>query len=68
MRTTRTYTTIDWIDSGYAENKEVLNDIKAKWKEKNPKAKVKRVRTNTKGLLMYVVELEITKTVIVDET
>jgi len=41
------------IDSGYADNKEDFNLLKQKWKIKNPYAKVRRVRTDTKGLIMY---------------
>ncbi len=41
------------IDSGYAESKEILNQIKQEWKAKG--CKVKRIRTDTKGLLMYIV-------------
>lgn len=46
----------EWIDSGYASSKEGFERIKKKWAEKDPEAKVKRVRTDTKGLIMYVVE------------
>ena len=41
----------DVIDSGYAENKSILEDIKAKEKAKGHM--VVRVKTDTKGLLMY---------------
>ena len=47
---------IKWIDSGYAETKDIFNEIKSEWKKKDKDAKVKRVRTDTKGLIMYVVE------------
>lgn len=43
----------DVIDSGYAENKSVLEDIRAKEKAKGHT--VVRTRTDTKGLLMYIV-------------
>lgn len=43
----------DVIDSGYAENKSVLEDIRAKEKAKGHT--VVRTRTDTKGLLMYLV-------------
>ena len=43
------------IDSGYASSKESLNLIKDEWSVKNPNAMVIRVKTDTKGLLMYVV-------------
>mgnify|MGYP003318925253 CR=1 FL=1 len=43
----------DVIDSGYAENKSILEDIKAK--EKTKGHIVIRVKTDTKGLLMYLV-------------
>ena len=41
------------IDGGYASSKEELNQIKDRWANKNPDAKVVRVKTDTKGLLMY---------------
>ena len=44
---------MDIIDSGYAESREILNQIKQEWQAKG--CKVKRVKTDTKGLLMYVV-------------
>lgn len=44
------------IDSGYAENKTVFANVKEQWKKRNPKAKVKRVKSDTKGLIMYIVE------------
>lgn len=43
----------DVIDSGYAENKSILEDIKAKEKAKGHI--VVRTKTDTKGLLMYLV-------------
>lgn len=43
----------DVIDSGYAESKSVLEDIRAK--EKARGHTVVRTRTDTKGLLMYLV-------------
>lgn len=43
----------DVVDSGYAENKSILEDIKAKEKAKGHT--VVRTRTDTKGLLMYLV-------------
>lgn len=43
----------DVVDSGYAESKSVLEDIRAK--EKNKGHTVVRTRTDTKGLLMYIV-------------
>ena len=43
----------DIIDSGYASGKDDFNAIKEHWKEKNPQAKVMRVKTDTKGLIMY---------------
>lgn len=45
-----------WIDSGYVHSKEGLENVKKKWAEKDPEAKVRRVKTDTKGLIMYVVE------------
>ena len=50
---------IKWIHSGYAETKEIFDSIKTEWKKKDKDAKVKRVRTDTKGLIMYVVEKEV---------
>ena len=47
------------LDSGYATDKADFEYIKQVWKRKNPKAKVKRVRTDTKGLIMYVVECSV---------
>lgn len=44
------------LDSGYADNKEDFARIKDKWAQKDPDAKVKRVRTDTPGLIMYIVE------------
>lgn len=41
------------IDSGYAESKHIFDEIKKEWKIKNPLAKVKRVKTDTKGLIMF---------------
>lgn len=49
----------DIIDSGYAETKQVFEDIKKEWKVKNPSAKVKRVKTDTKNLIMYWVIKEV---------
>lgn len=46
------------IDSGYTETKERFNKIKEEWKKRDSKAKVKRVRTDTKGLIMYWVVKE----------
>lgn len=43
----------DVIDSGYAKNKSVLEDIRAK--EKTKGHTVVRTRTDTKGLIMYLV-------------
>lgn len=43
----------DVIDSGYAENKSVLEDIRARERVKG--YTVVRTRTDTKGLLMYLV-------------
>lgn len=43
----------DVIDSGYAESKSVLEDIREK--EKARGHTVVRTRTDTKGLLMYLV-------------
>lgn len=49
---------IIWLDTGYAENKEIFKEIKDEWKRRDKNAKVKRVKTDTKGLIMYVVEKE----------
>lgn len=51
----------DVIDSGYAENKSILEDIRAKEKVKGHT--VVRTKTDTKGLLMYLVlkHKEVTK-------
>ena len=46
------------IGDGYCENKEIYQKIKDEWKEKNPNARVIRVKTDTKGLLMYWVVVE----------
>ena len=43
----------DVIDSGYAENKSILEGIKAKEKAKGHI--VVRTKTDTKGLLMYLI-------------
>lgn len=43
----------DVIDSGYAKNKSVLEDIRAK--EKTKGHTVVRTGTDTKGLIMYLV-------------
>ena len=50
---------IKWLDSGYAETKEIFEQIKKEWKNRDKDAKVKRVKTDTKGLIMYVVEKEV---------
>ena len=47
------------IDSGYAETKQILDEIKKEWKIKNPSAKIKRVKTDTKGLIMFWVIEEV---------
>lgn len=46
------------IDSGYAESEEIFTRIKQEWAKKDANAIVKRVRTDTKGLIMYIVEKE----------
>lgn len=43
------------IDSGYIETKEFFQKIKDEWKAKDPKARIVRVKTDTKGLIMYYV-------------
>ena len=47
------------LDSGYAFDKEDFEIIKKSWEKKNHKAKVKRVKTDTKGLIMYIVECDV---------
>lgn len=49
----------DIIDSGYAETKQIFEAIKKKWEVKDPSAKVKRVKSDTKGLIMYWIIKEV---------
>lgn len=43
------------IDSGYASNKQDFIRIKEQWLEKDPDAIVTRTRTDTPGLISYMV-------------
>lgn len=45
----------DIIDSGYAENKEIFMRIKQAWAVDEPDAVVTRVRSDTRGLISYIV-------------
>ena len=45
------------IDTGYADNASAFEAIKQDWQNKKPEARVKRVKTDTKGLIMYQVEV-----------
>jgi hypothetical protein len=47
------------IDGGYIETRELFREIKKEWKKKDPKARVIRVKTDTKGLIMYYVVKEV---------
>ena len=43
------------IDSGYASNKQDFIQIKEQWHAKDPDAIVTRTRTDTPGLISYMV-------------
>lgn len=43
------------LDSGYASNKQDFAEIKQRWADKEPDAKVTRIRTDTPGLINYIV-------------
>ena len=43
------------IDSGYASNKQKFAEIKQRWADKDSDAIVTRTRTDTPGLISYMV-------------
>lgn len=45
------------VDSGYAENMEIYKKLKREWADKG--CKLVRVKTDTKGLIMYIVLKEV---------